>query len=118
MSRATAVLFVVLAALASVSAQPLQSAGELAEFCRSSDTALQAFCVGRIEGYRSVVDELPVLIPDATARIHIEPTATNGELERVFVKYVADHPETEHKGAFLVFSFALRSTGLMTETKR
>jgi len=65
-----------------------------------------------------VVDELLVLVPDATAQIHIEPTATNGELERVFVKYVADNPETEHKDAFLVFSFALRSTGLMTETKR
>jgi hypothetical protein len=61
-----------------------------------------------------VIDSLPVLVPDRSAQIHIEQKATNGELKRIFVKYVDEHPEDEHQDAFLVFCYALRNANLMS----
>jgi hypothetical protein len=64
-----------------------------------------------------VIDQLPVFIPDKTARLKIEQTASNGQLIRVFVQYVQQHPEAENKGDLLVFCQALLDVDLMKEVK-
>ncbi len=119
----------VLISLSSVSGQthPLlkvQTAGFVADACKVSpksstadDAAASAFCTGLFAGWRSVIDELPVLTPNCESRLSIDSTAEVGQLLRVFVAYVSNHPEVENKEAFLVFCVALKSTGLMTETK-
>ena len=101
------------------------SAGELASECEHSAATIgdlktvdanDGSCSGRIMGWRNVIDELPVFTPDRRSQIHIEATATNGQLIRVFVAYVKAHPEVENKEALLIFSSALRDAGLLTIT--
>jgi hypothetical protein len=92
-------------------------AGYLVDLCESKNISEIGLCAGIIHGWRNVIDALPVFTPDKSARLLIDPTATDGQLERVFVKYVKDAPETENKDAFLVFSQALKSKSLMVEDK-
>lgn len=69
----------------------VETAGFLADACKRavSPTAVGAiadgFCVGTVGAWRAVIDELPVLTPNRSARISIDSTAENGQLERVFV---------------------------------
>lgn len=99
-------------------------AGQLAGLCEHSAASIgdlksanvnDGLCEGTIDGWRNVIDELPVLTPDRRSQIHIDASATNGQLIRVFVAYVKAHPEVENKNALLVFTRALRNTGLLTE---
>ena len=89
--------------------KPLESetAGFLAQACKAppTDNSSHGFCVGTIGGFRDVIDSLPVLTPDGTKRIRIEQTATDGQLQRVFVAYMTAHPEVENQT--VVYSFCL-----------
>jgi hypothetical protein len=112
--RKIVLLLLPLMLLVRVNAQSAPTAYKMADSCRSKNWTEQGLCVCWIMGIRTVIDELPVLVPDRSAQIHIEQKATNGELSRVFVKYVDEHPEDEHRDAFLVFCWALRDAKLMS----
>jgi hypothetical protein len=73
-------------------------------------------CIGTIAGWRDTIDALPVLTPDWKSVHHVEKTATNGQLIRVFYLYVKAHPEMENKRDFLVFLWALEDGKLLTVT--
>lgn len=122
-------IIVVLISIGSMSGETqtlskIQTAGFVANACKVStklsnadDAAASAFCTGVVSGWRTVIDELPVLTPNRESQLSIDSTAETGQLLRVFTAYVSNHPEVENKEAFLVFCFALKSGGLMTEVK-
>jgi hypothetical protein len=93
----------------------------LSRACSVSDTAQHLaetmMCTMTIGSFRRVIDAFPVLSPDRKTQLHIDATASNGQLERVFVSYVAKHPEVENKDSLLVFWSALEDAGLLTETR-
>ena len=101
----------------------VQTAGFLADACKRAASSMadgavaDGFCVGTFGAWRTVIDELPVLTPNRSNQISIDSTAENGQLERVFIAYVSSHPEVENRESFLVFCWALKSVGLMKETK-
>jgi hypothetical protein len=71
-------------------------------------------CISVIGSWRQVIDRLPVLTPDLTKRLRIDPTATSGQLAGVFVAYVKAHPAAENKEAFVIFLAALVDVELLT----
>lgn len=104
----------------------MNSAGQLAGLCEHSAATIgelksadvnDGLCGGKIDGWRNVIDELPVLTPDRHFQMHIDASATNGQLTRVFVAYVKAHPEVENKDALLVFTWALKNAGLLAVVK-
>lgn len=102
-----------------------QSAGTLANLCAHSASitgdldkvdAADGYCVGVVTGLRLVIDSLPVLTPGRKTQLHIDPTASNAQLIRVFVAYVKAHPEYENKNMFIVWAWALQDAELMNQT--
>ncbi len=82
---------------------------ELVEWCLSDETHSETFCIGYVLGIADVVDTLsdgkvagfkPVCID--------QTTVTSGQLQRVVVKYLKDHPEETHTAAVFLVTVALR----------
>jgi hypothetical protein len=100
------------------------SAGALVATCETSASTIgdlkkvgvnEGLCIGMFSGWRDVIDALPVFTSDRHSQIHIVQSATNGQLMRVYVAYVKAHPEVENKDEFVVFVWALKDAGLLTE---
>ena len=104
-----------------------RTAGYIAGICKAvlkddaSATEDTIACINRILGWREVIDMTPVLYSSnpsertVDVQLHLDPTATNGQLIRVFLAYVAAHPAIENKQALVVFISALEDAKLMTE---
>jgi hypothetical protein len=72
-------------------------------------------CLQRVLGWRDVF-YFEHVINDGH-EYNIESTATNGQIVRVFMKYLEAHPEKENKEAFRVFEDAMLDAGLLTAEK-
>jgi hypothetical protein len=72
-------------------------------------------CLQRVLGWRDVFYFEHVI--DGGHEYDIDWSATNGQIVRVFMKYLAAHPEKENKEAFRVFEDALLDAGLLTAEK-
>jgi hypothetical protein len=88
------------------------------DFDRAAQMADRLACLNRVQGWRDVIDSYPVLIAGKTTetvQIHIDLTATTGQLIRVFAAYVTAHPAVENRRGILVFIAALEDAGLTKE---
>lgn len=72
-------------------------------------------CLQRVLGWRDVF-YFEHVINDGH-EYNIEWSATNGQIVRVFMKYLEAHPEKENKEAFRVFEDAMLDAGLLTAEK-
>jgi hypothetical protein len=119
-----AVLSLVVVASAFGQKTDVNSAGYVAKLCEhvgntvDSDklTSDDNACIGVVNGWVDVMALLPVLMPDGKNQMNLEPTATVGQLARVFYRYVKAHPEYENKPDIYVFCAALLDVKLMKLT--
>ena len=85
------------------------TAADLADNCRAavaeysnakgwnSDSAFKSgACTGFLEGFQNL-DGAEISVKDSVFTVGFVNGVTLGQIARVFVKYIADHPELEHK---------------------
>ena len=121
MKRYVALLFLALAATVPTFAQqPIGSAGWLNTRCiedqaiATDQTAIDVGqCEGFMIGWRDGVVGLYVLDNGKPFQILLTDGVTVGQMERVFISYMAKHPELENKTGDFALTRALVDVGLL-----
>ena len=122
MKRYVALLFLALAATVPAFAQqPIGSAGWLNTRCIESQAAIVTdqtamdvgLCDGFMIGWRDGVVGLLILDNGKPFQILLTDGVTVGQMERVFISYMAKHPELENQTGDLALTRALVEVGLV-----
>ena len=121
MKRYVALLFLALAATVPTFAQqPVGSAGWLNTRCIESEaivtdqTAMDVGeCDGFMIGWSQGVVGLSILDNGKPFQILLADGVTVGQMERVFISYMAKHPELENKTGDSALNCALADVGLL-----
>ena len=122
MKRYITLLFLALAATVPTFAQqPIGSAGWLNTRCIESQAAIVTdqtamdvgLCDGFMIGWRDGVVGLYVLDNGKPFQILLADGVTVGQMERVFISYMAKHPELENKTGDSALTRALVEVGLV-----
>jgi hypothetical protein len=104
---------IILATFASVS-QAAVPAGKLRDLCTEKDSASVGVCAGYVAGFLDTLDGLDLHFPKGdNMEVVFADDITVGQLLRVFVKYVNEHPEVENKSANVVLVTSLIEAKLM-----
>jgi hypothetical protein len=87
-------------------ATPLKAtttAGELAQECshRTGDPE-SLYCIGFLKGWGDQLASTPTTINGKAAYVGFKDQVSIGQVQRVFVKYVKNHPEIENHSAITV----------------
>jgi hypothetical protein len=121
MKRYVAPLFLALAATVPTFAQqPIGSAGWLNTRCIEAQAVITdqtamdvGECDGFMIGWRTGVVGLSILDNGKPFQILLTDGVTVGQMERVFISYMAKHPELENKTGDLALTRALIDVGLL-----
>jgi hypothetical protein len=115
-------LFLALAAIVPAFAeQSIGSAGWLNTNCQQAQTTIRdandafsaGICDGFMKGWEDGVIGLLTLDHGKPVQIVVADGVTVGQMERVFISYMAGHPEVENETADTVLFHALLKAGLM-----
>jgi hypothetical protein len=89
----------IIAVLPSV-AQANISAGKLNDSCKHAEAGFeQGVCYGYISGWADQFTSVATPLKGKLIHTQLKEAVTTGQLVRVFVKFVKDHPEKEHLDA-------------------
>jgi hypothetical protein len=121
MKRIAMLLFGLALSVPAFAQQPISSAGWLNTNCKAAQnppitdaTAMDAgMCDGFMIGWRDGVIGLLVMDKGKPVQILMADGVTIGQMERVFITYMAAHPELENKTADFVLSQSLSNAGLV-----
>ena len=78
------------------------TAGELKEYCSGNlddPTPLHSICVGYIAGWIDGSNGMGTRIKGKVIMVVFEDNTTPGQITRVFLRYMQEHPEYENKTA-------------------
>jgi hypothetical protein len=96
---------VILAIASPIAAQQHQTfhtkAGDLNAYCMSNDPGDIKFCTGYITGWMDQI-QIPHSMPNGdVVHNYFADGVTPEQTSRIFIKYIADHPECENKAAYV-----------------
>ena len=101
-------LIVLLLSSSSAVADSSFTAGELMKDCKADTTKLtstlddhysRGVCAGYILGWMDASTDSVILTKDGPATVAFEDGVDVGQIKRVFMKYIDEHPEVEHEPA-------------------
>jgi hypothetical protein len=106
------VLLGFIAALPNVAKANL-SAGQVKEYCKHSEMGFErGTCYGYISGWADQFTSVATPLKGKLVHTQFKEAVTTGQLVRVFVKFVKDHPEKEHLDANTVLTDACNEAQL------
>jgi hypothetical protein len=76
------------------------TAGQLNDYCKDTEGRVnQGMCLGYISGWADQYSSFPLHEPGKVVRPEFKDGVTTGQLMRVFLKYIKEHPEEENHDA-------------------
>jgi len=97
------------------------TAGELWKDCKADSTKMTStlddhyssgLCVGYMLGWMDATTDSVIVTENGPATVFFEDAVTVGQIKRVFVQYMDQHPEAENKTASLTLTKALQEAHL------
>ena len=97
------------------------TAGELVKDCKRDTTTLAStpddhysmgVCTGYVLGWMEATTDSDIVTEQGPARVTFEESVNVGQIKRVFIKYMDQHPEFEHEPASRTLTKAVQEAHL------